>query len=209
MLPPAWLPAFPQTPRRPWGGGPQDSRARFDPEVGPPLMRGRTTADPEVYDTMFPNFSGALRAAFKVFWINDLARGALAFSWRDPVIGDAALWKILGNGDQAYGFSAKGADLHELSLRLMRLPGTPWWGTYLRPGANRVPDVVADWTAGVHGIAGAKVAASALPAVTGTFDVYSTSTSDVETVLLAQVITAGGIPATAPALVKRRVYFAS
>ena len=70
-----------------------------------------------------------------------------------------------------------------------------------------VPQVVADWDAGVYGIGGAKAAASALPAVTGTFNVYSVSTSDVETYTAGVVITAGGIPSTAPALVKRRIYF--
>jgi hypothetical protein len=209
-VPPYWPVALPQFPRRDsWTGGPQDSRVQFQPSYGPPLQRARTTADPETWDGIFRNLKQADLLVLRAFVADDLARGTLAYSWRDPVFGDAALWRILGDGQRLYALTARGANLHDATLRLMRLPGSPWWGPYLRPAASRVPDVVADWDAGVYGIAGAKVAASALPLVAGTFDVYSTSTSDVETVALAQVITAGGIPATAPGSVKRRVYFAT
>lgn len=204
---PNWPAALPQLPRRPLTGGRRDSRARFDPEYGPPIHRARTTADPDVYDAVFPNIRATALSAFRTFWTTALDRGTRSFSWRDPIYGDAALWKILGDGERAYGIEAKGADLHNLSLRLMRLPGTPWWGPYLRPDESVVPQVVADWDAGVYGIGGAKVAASALPAVTGTFNVWSLSTSDVETYAAGVVIAAGDIPATAPSLVKRRVYF--
>ena len=49
------------------------------------------------------------------------------------------------------------------------------------PGASVVPQVVADWNAGVYGIGGAKVLAGGALAVAGTFNVSSVSTSDVET----------------------------
>lgn len=204
-----WPESLRQFPRREsYAGGPVDTRVRFDPERGQPIFRAGTTADPEVWQATFPNLTQADLLVFRAFYRDDLARGTLSYSWRDPVYGDAALWKILGDGTQAFNIVARGADRHDLTLRLMRLPGAPWWGPYLRPGASVVPQVVADWTGGVYGIGGAKVAASALPAVAGTFDVYSVSSTDVETFAAGQVITAGGIPASAPSLVKRRVYFA-
>jgi hypothetical protein len=207
-VPPNWPVAMPQLPRREgFNGGPIDSRAVFDTEYGPPITRARTTANPETFDAAFRNLRLTALQAFKAFIATDLAGGVKSFAWRDPVFGDPALWKILRNGERLYDLVPRGADLHDLTLKLMRLPGTPWWGPYVRPGASVVPEVVADWTAGVFGIAGSKVAASALPAVTGTFDVYSVSTSDVETFTAGVVITAGGIPATAPALTKRRIYF--
>lgn len=207
MSVPNWPSTLPQFPQRPLSGGLQDSRARFDPEYGPPIDRPRTTADVEVYDAVFRNLRLTALSAFRTFWETDLVRGTRAFAWRDPTYGDPALWKILGDGERAFSVQNRGADLHDLSLRLMRLPGTPWWAPYVRAGESVVPQVVADWHNGVYGIAGAKVAASALPAVAGTFNVWSLSSTDVETYSAGVVITAGGIPATAPSLTKRRVYF--
>lgn len=207
---PNWPVSLPQRPRsQGFSGGPQDSRARFDPDYGPPILRRRTTANPRLFDATFPNLRAVQLEAFDAFYDADLAGGALAFAWRDPVRDDVALWRIVGTGDLAYSVAARRGDLHDLSLRLMRLPGAPWWAPYVRPGASVVPEVVADWDAGVHGIGGARVTASALPGVTGTFDVYSVSSTDVETFTAGVVIGAGDIPATAPALTKRRVYFAA
>lgn len=205
---PYWPASLRQQPQRGnWTGGPQDSRAKFDPEYGPPIMRRRTTADAKVFQGVFGQLTGAQRATFEAFYQNDLAGGVLSFCWRDPVLDDVAMWRILGGGQVAYDISARGADRHDLSLQMMRLPGTPWFAPYLRAGSSQPPQVVADWDAGVYGIDGKKVTAAALTAVAGTFDVYSTSSTDVETFAAAQVITAGGIPATAPALTRRRVYF--
>lgn len=207
-VPPAWPTAMPQFPRREgFNGGPLDTRANFTTEYGPPILRARTTASPETFDATFRNLRLDAVHAFKTFLSADLAGGVNSFSWRDPVFGDPALWKILGNGGRLYDLLPRGADLHDLTLKLMRLPGTPWWAPYVRPAASVVPQVVADWNAGVYGIGGAKVLASALPAVTGTFNVYSVSTTDVETYTAGVVISPGDIPATAPALTKRRIYF--
>lgn len=207
-VPPAWPASLPQFPRREgFNGGPLDTRAVFTPEYGPPIMRARTTAAPETFDATFRNLRLTQVQTFDTFVTSALGGGVRSFSWRDPVMGDPALWKILGNGGRLYDIVPRGADLHDLTLKLMRLPGTPWWAPYVRPGQSVVPQVVADWFAGVFGIAGDRVAASALPAVTGTFNVFSVSSTDVETFTAGVVITAGGIPATAPALTKRRIYF--
>jgi len=45
-LMPLWPAGFMQTPeRKSWEGQPFDTRASFDPETGPPLLRSRTTAE--------------------------------------------------------------------------------------------------------------------------------------------------------------------
>ena len=208
MTVPNWPAALPQFPKRDeFTGGPVDSRVRFKTETGPPSFRARTTADPELYDATFRNLRQADLATFRAFYSQSLTRGTRSFSWRDPVYGDAALWKIMGQGELAYSVVARGADLHDMSLKLMRMPGAPWWGPYLRPAESIVPQVVADWDAGVYGVGGQKRPASALPLIAGTFNVWSVSTSDVETYSAGVVITAGDIPATAPGGVKRRVYF--
>lgn len=207
-VPPNWPASLPQFPKREaFSGGPLDTRASFTTDYGPPILRARTTAIPETFDATFRNLRLTAVQVFRAFIAADLAGGVKSFAWRDPVMGDPALWKILGNGGRLFDLMARGADLHDLTLKLMRLPGTPWWAPYVRPGASVVPQVVADWNAGVYGIGGAKVPASALPAVAGTFNVYSVSSTDVETYTAGVVITAGGIPATAPALTKRRIYF--
>lgn len=207
-VPPNWPTALPQFPwDQGFNGGPLDSRVRFETEYGPPILRNRTTANPETFDAVFRNLRLTAVNAFRTFWATDLGGGVKSFSWRDPVRGDPALWRILGNGNRAFDITPRRGDLHDLSLKLMRMPGTPWWSPYVRPSASVVPQIVADWDASVYGINGAKVAASALPAVSGTFNVYSVSSTDVETYTAGVVIAPGGIPATAPALTKRRIYF--
>lgn len=207
--PPHWPVALPQFPwDQAFNGGPLDTRAKFETEYGPPILRNRTTANPETYDASFRNLRLVAVTAFRSFWDTDLGGGVRSFAWRDPVRGDVALWRIMGNGGRAFDITPRRGDFHDLSLKLMRMPGVPWWSAYVRPGESVVPDVVADWDAGVFGIAGVKVLASALPAVTGTFNVWSVSSTDVETYSAGVVIGGGGIPATAPALTKRRVYFA-
>lgn len=207
-VPPNWPATLPQFPKREaFNGGPMDTRASFVPEYGPPITRARTTAVPRTFDATFRNLKLAQMQAFEAFLATSLGGAVRSFSWRDPIFGDAALWKIMGSGGRIYDVMPRGADLHDLTLKLMRLPGTPWWAPYVRPGESIVPEVVADWTAGVYGIGGEKVLASALPAVTGTFNVYSVSSTDVETYSAGVVIAPGGIPASAPALTKRRMYF--
>lgn len=205
---PYWPASLPQLPwTQGFNGGPVDSRASFDTEVGPPIDRPRTTALVRAYDARFGNLRAAQLATLDAFLVTELAQGSLPFAWRDPIFGDVARWKVIKNGNLLYSITPRRGDLAEASMKLMRLPGVPWWASYVRPNASQVPQVVADWNAGVYGINGEKVAASALPAVTGTFNVYSVSSTDVETFTAGVVITAGGIPTTAPIGVKRRVYF--
>lgn len=149
---PYWPPAMRQTPQRDsWTGGPQDARAKFEPDYGPPLMRRRTTAETELWQGVFPNLNATMRAAFRSFWADDIAGGALSFAWRDPVTDEVALWRITGSGERAYDMSHGGAGLSDLSLQMMRLPGVPWWGPAVPEGRSIVPIRALAFQAGLYG----------------------------------------------------------
>lgn len=187
-------------------GGPLDNRVSFEPELGPPIERPRGTAVVEVFDIELPPMSSAQVEIYETWFRSDIAFGAIPYVWRDPISDAVTRWKIL-KGDPTYRKSQTTKGKVIVTFRAMRLPSAPWYASYVRPMQFQPPQVVADWDAGVYGIGGQKVAASALPAVSGTFDVYSVSSTDVETFTAGVVIMPGDIPATAPALVKRRVYF--
>jgi hypothetical protein len=152
MTVPHWPPAMRQTPQRgSWTGGPQDTRAKFEPDYGPALMRRRTTARFEKWQGVFPNLNAAMRSAFLNFCHDTLQDGALAFCWRDPVTDEVALWKIEGSGELLYQFAENGAGLRDLNLQLMRLPGTPWWAASVRAVSSVPPETVLDFQAGRYG----------------------------------------------------------
>ena len=206
---PHWPASLPQKPRRgTWNGGPRDFRRRFQPEIGPPIFRRGATAEVMAYSqVLFPNITAAQRTVWETFYNTTLSGGVLPFSWRDPDTDVPGLWVIDG-GDLGYSMVNRGADLRDLTLNLIRRPGTPWWSAYMRPNNNRVPKVVADYAGSVFGVDGIRTAASAVAAVAGTFDVYTTATpSGIVTEQLARVVTAGQIPATAPGGVSRIVAY--
>lgn len=204
-----WPTGLRQKPQRgSWTGGPRDQRRSFQPDVGPPLMRPGSTADVMVYSgAVFPNLSPAMRLIWEEFWTVTLQRGSLPFSWRDPETDAPGLWCV-APGELGYSLASKGAGLSDLTLSLIRRPGAPWWGAYLRDGENRVPYAVADYAGSVFGVAGVRTAASAVAAVAGTYDVYTTATpSGVVTEQLAEAVLAGDIPATAPGGVAKIVAY--
>lgn len=205
---PHWPLGLRQMPRRgTWAGGPKDARRVFQPDVGPPLMRAASTAEVMIYaNAVFPNFSQAQRALFETFWRVDLARGALPFSWREPESNAPGLW-LIGSGETGYVFNSKGAGLSDLTVTLIRKPGTPWFAPYMLAGFARVPAVVADYTGSVFGVDGKRSLAAAVALVAGTYDVYTISTAGLVTTALAAAITAGDIPASAPMDVARIVAF--
>lgn len=201
------IPSFPsslrQEPRRrDWTGGAQNVLHQFEAEDGPPIVRPRVTGETAVFSAVFPNLSDAQRATFEAWFRNDLRRGALAFAWRDPVDGTVGRWRIVPD-TLAYSFTSKGAGWHDLSLTLMRLPGTPWWAPYVLAGTTRVPHVVADYANAVFGVDSVKTAASAVALVAGIFDLYTTDGTTTEE--LAKTVLAGDIPATAPGTVTKIV----
>lgn len=209
-LPPIWPSSLRQAPLvGSWSGGPKDDAARFDADYGPPIVRRRTTADLEIFQgVVFGALSDAQRATFKTFFSDTLAKGTLAFAWRDPVTGDLARWQIIGDGSGSYLLTARGGGWHDLSLTLMKLPGTIWYAPYAtQTGDLRLPYVVADYENGIFGVDGVKTTASAVAAVAGTFDVYTTATDNSVTEELNHAVIAGDIPASAPVGVKKIVAF--
>lgn len=150
-----WPSILPQSPRRgSWVGGAKEERDSFQPDKGPAIDRRGTTAEMQVASGVWPNLSGAQRATFEAWFRDTLQSGVLPFVMRDPVSFRAGLWKIIGE-DLAYSFTAKGADLHDLSLKLVRLPGAQAWESFAPKAADLVVPVLAlDFEAGVHTLSG-------------------------------------------------------
>lgn len=206
---PVWPASLPQTPRRgSFQGGPRDERAAFTPDVGPDILRGQVTAETGLFEAVFPALDPAQVTTFETFARVTLARGTAQFAWRDPVTGLAFAWRI-ARGERLYDLAPRGARLTDVSLRLVRMPGPPWWQPYATPGdVLRLPFVVADYAAGVFGVDLSRVPAAAVADVSGTFDLFTTDTDGLTGVLPAEVVTAGDIPATAPSGIARIVGYA-
>jgi len=101
-----------------WSWTPQDNKASFQPDVGPSIDRRRGTAVAFEYDARFPPLSDAQVGYFETFFHTTLVGGTLHFLWADPVSGTSYKWKIAD-----YQINSLGAGWHELSMKLMRLPG--------------------------------------------------------------------------------------
>jgi hypothetical protein len=196
---PVWPADLPQTPQRgSFSGGPKNSRVSFQPDRGPPIDRLGDTAETLQKSAVFPQIKTATLDVFRAWFSTDLRRGTLPYAWRDPIDGLAWRWKIVGE-DLDYEEASRGATLHDLTLRLLRLPGRPWWQPYCTAtGALRLPYVVADYTNGVFGVDLARTPASVVAALAGTLDLYTTATGGAVTEELAHAVIAGDIPATAP-----------
>ncbi|TCM84777.1 hypothetical protein [Rhodovulum steppense] len=124
MALPLWPVDLPQAPeRRSWSGGPREDRAVFEPDVGPPLLAARTTADTWEWNGTFPMLTRAQVQIFYAFWGVDLRRGTLPFLWIDPVLHDEARWIFGAAQDRAWSIIASGGRHFDLSLTLIRLPG--------------------------------------------------------------------------------------
>lgn len=198
---PIWPATLPQAPQYAnWTGSPLDSVVSFSPEDGPPLTRPRVTAETFAYSAGFGPISGAQRITFLTFWRDSLKRGAQRYAWPDPV--ELTVWEwLIRPGERAFEISPRNANRFDLRMNLLRLPGPPWWQPYAlvtSGGAARLPWAVADYTNNVFGVDLARTPASAVAAVTGTFDVYTTATGGAVTIETAHVVLAGDIPATAP-----------
>lgn len=205
---PSGLRALPQ--RGGWTGGPRDDRAAFEPDTGPPILRRRVTGATAEYAATFANLRAAGIAAFERWYLEDLAGGSLPFLYRDPVRGDVARWLIAPGSGRPYSYRANGADLHDLSMTLLRMPGIPAIAPYVLAGGDdslRAPHGVADYDAGVYLVDGAGVPASEIAALLGTYDVLTVSDQGAETWELDHPVLAGDIPATRPAGVARILAF--
>jgi hypothetical protein len=205
---PYWPTNVPDCPERYRAtGGPVDARAAFQPERGPEITRAATTARWEEWTVPMSPFTLAQFNAFEAWFDASLARGSKAFAWRHPVTGVIGLWRFK-SAPRPYDVSQTAKGYVLVSFTALRQPGTPWWSPYVRAGENRVPYAVADYAGSVFGVAGLRTAASAVAAVAGTYDVYTTATpSGTVTEELAHVVIAGDIPASAPVGVSKIVAY--
>jgi hypothetical protein len=210
-----WPAGFLQTPRRSngWETAPFDTRATFDPETGPPLMRARVTAEAWSASATFPSIDVAERAAFLAFW-DEIGRGARPFLWRDP--DGAAIRKWTVAPGQSLRFAKLSANRWDMTLALIRLPSTPWWATLIPPNRLVAPKAAYDLQRGLYHNGTAQVGAAAaigagpsLIAAHGLSDVRLLTTGGAATVLLAQTLTAGWWPPSPPPLLASITVFAS
>jgi hypothetical protein len=78
----------------------EDTRQRFEPDIGPPIVRRQTTLVQPVY-TMRLSCSLVEFALFEAWFAGPLAQGANAFAFVDPIRGVAAEWLF----EDAYSYS--------------------------------------------------------------------------------------------------------
>ena len=119
---PAWPASLPQYPLLAgFQLGTPDTVLRASAETGPPLTRRRFTAAAVPVQCTVKVGSLALKDAFALFLRNDLADGALSFTW-------AGLSERTGGGAGNFQFSSppdfapEGANRWRISMRLLRLP---------------------------------------------------------------------------------------
>lgn len=130
-----------------WEGMPFDSRAIFNPEVGPPMFRRRVTAEAWQFAGRFPAADQDEQAAFWEFWA-EIDEGAKPFLWRDPK--DERVRKWMFAADEPVRTSDI-SDTHcDFSLRLVRLPSTPWWAALMPPGDLVAPRAAYDFVRGLY-----------------------------------------------------------
>jgi hypothetical protein len=192
---PYWPTSLPQSILMPHSEAVADTRAVFETAAGP-IARRRLTGSP--VNTAFATapMTREQYATFEAWVDDDLAGGAKSFCRRDPVTGDPRMWKMLG-GDNLYQARLTGGRKVQVSFSAVRLPSIPWFADYVPDCVSRVPDFVADYANDVYGVQGEKVAASALPDIEGEYLTVTTNASSV--VRTVETLTAGDIPATAPA----------
>lgn len=151
-----WPAGFPPGPDlQGWEGQPLESRATFDPETGPPLMRARTTADAWVFRARFPAIDAAERAAFLAFW-EQIGRGAAPFLWRDPDGGEVRRWQAAA-GD-ALTITRISPTRWSLTLDVIRLPSSPFWAALLPRSRLALPLAAYDLRRGIYDLGSGPVA---------------------------------------------------
>lgn len=190
-----------------FSGHPQEATVSFQPDIGPSIDRRVTTGTAQVCNIHLPRLALEQFDTFEAWFTDDLKSGVEKFTWREPLSRKVWEWKFMASGGAPYQWAAISKSLVGVSFTLMRLPAAPWFASYVRDGTSKPPAFVADYDAGVYGIDGAKVPASSLPSVAGTYDLYTVNGLDVETFAAAEVLTAGDIPEAQPVDVKRYVGF--
>jgi hypothetical protein len=149
-------------------GGPLDQAARFSPDVGPEIVRRRTTARVEMWQlgVIFPTFDQF--NTFEAWYDRDIASGTLPFAWRHPSSKEVKSFRMTG----PYSVGYPGGQWVRVSFSAMILPGVPFCAPYMTANSARAPDWIADYATGQFWNGQAQVTAAALrAAVSGGFDV--------------------------------------
>jgi hypothetical protein len=198
---PSWPSALP-APAPGLGYSPQDVGVSFEPDIGAPIDRPRTTGTPYVLTPTW-TFEGAQITSFATFFDVTLVKGTQTFCMRDPIDLAPRRCRFLRG---AYQREFLLRDLARVSAQMMILPGDPWFAPYVPTGSSRVPDFVADYASSVFGVEGLSKPASAVTAISGDYLVERTTTTQVTTA--QETLEAGDIPATAPSGTTKIIGFA-
>lgn len=114
----AWPATLPQKPfRGNWSEQEQPNVIRFQPDVGPPIVRRRGTVTTYIATGIF-RMTNEQIADFMVFHKEELKGGARRFSWAHPVSGAAATWTF----EEAYSYRHVDDDVYDLQVTLRRMP---------------------------------------------------------------------------------------
>jgi hypothetical protein len=97
----------------------QDNLARFDPDVGEPMVRAMSTAASREYTVVFP-FTAMQRDSFMAFWRETLGRGAVPFvAPHDPETGEEDVIMLFTSPPKR---SAVAGGRWRVAIAMMRLP---------------------------------------------------------------------------------------
>ena len=190
-------------PTRDSTGGPQDQTAAFQPDVGPPITRRRTTARVDAWSMAVQLETLEQYAEFEEWFDDTLQGGTLPFAWRHPVTGGVKRFQF---APASYAPSFGGGGWVRVAFSALILPGSVWFAPYVLPDTARPPDFVADYDGAVFGVGGVYGVASDLTGIAGTYRVWERRTDGTMTTALRDY--ASGVPTTAPSGVLSTVGFA-
>ena len=74
---------------------PEEARATFSGDVGPPIIRERTTSAGEEMNLTF-GFTAAELSTFQTFWRADISDGSASFTMEYPIDGSTQTFLFLG-----------------------------------------------------------------------------------------------------------------
>lgn len=115
----AWPSDIPQCPVLGMTEQRQPNIAGFQPEVGPPKMRRRSSAVVTVTAVTY-RMNVAQLASFNTFYTTTLADGSLPFTWKHPYTGVVYNWMF--DSKQAPTFDRVTPSTFRVSFSLFRLP---------------------------------------------------------------------------------------
>lgn len=102
-----------------WNETAQKNTIAYQPEVGEPKIRRRSTAKGFIADATFTITTSQLQT-FVSWYEDDCADGSLPFEWAHPVLGTVYRWAF--DSDQQPSALATDFNMHELTIRIRRLP---------------------------------------------------------------------------------------